>query len=162
MICFSNRAKLDDNARLLDFTQNLEAACIGTVESGKMTKDLALLIHGSKYYLTPTTSIILTCHFFFRFTKMETKNFFVLQGYPWSVSEHRGVHWCSGCRVEGKTLSKFVFLLMVLLCDWEASWLIRGIFVSHHCWNWTLEMLILYFNTFLNLRNPLFSISWYW
>ncbi|XP_038974730.1 zinc finger BED domain-containing protein RICESLEEPER 2-like [Phoenix dactylifera] len=41
-------AKLDDNARLLDFTEKLEAACIGTVESGKMTKDLALLNHGPK------------------------------------------------------------------------------------------------------------------
>ncbi|KAF2325700.1 hypothetical protein GH714_033343 [Hevea brasiliensis] len=41
-------AKLDENERLLDFTQKLEAACIGTVESGKMTKDLALIIHGPK------------------------------------------------------------------------------------------------------------------
>ncbi|KVI03042.1 Isocitrate dehydrogenase NADP-dependent, partial [Cynara cardunculus var. scolymus] len=41
-------AKLDDNAKLLDFTEKLEAACIGCVESGKMTKDLALIIHGSK------------------------------------------------------------------------------------------------------------------
>lgn len=46
-----NRAKLDNNARLLDFTEKLEAACVGAVESGKMTKDLALLIHGSRYYL---------------------------------------------------------------------------------------------------------------
>ncbi|KAJ8626689.1 hypothetical protein MRB53_019996 [Persea americana] len=44
----SHRAKLDDNARLLDFTEKLEAACIATVESGKLTKDLALLIHGPK------------------------------------------------------------------------------------------------------------------
>ncbi|KAL6561477.1 hypothetical protein OROMI_017078 [Orobanche minor] len=29
-------------------TAKLEAACIGVVESGKMTKDLALIIHGSK------------------------------------------------------------------------------------------------------------------
>ncbi|CAN1123016.1 Cytosolic isocitrate dehydrogenase [NADP] [Linum perenne] len=43
----AHRAKLDDNARLLEFTQKLEAACIGTVESGKMTKDLALISHGS-------------------------------------------------------------------------------------------------------------------
>ncbi|KAG6523417.1 hypothetical protein ZIOFF_013274 [Zingiber officinale] len=43
----AHRAKLDDNARLLDFTEKLESACVGTVESGKMTKDLALLIHGS-------------------------------------------------------------------------------------------------------------------
>lgn len=49
------RAKLDDNARLLDFTQKLEAACIGAVESGKMTKDLALLVHGSsKYVIAPS------------------------------------------------------------------------------------------------------------
>lgn len=46
---YADRAKLDDNAKLLDFTHKLEAACIGTVESGKMTKDLALIIHGSKY-----------------------------------------------------------------------------------------------------------------
>lgn len=44
----SDRAKLDNNARLLEFTEKLEAACITTVESGKMTKDLALLIHGPK------------------------------------------------------------------------------------------------------------------
>ena len=43
-----NRATLDKNERLLDFTEKLEAACVGAVESGKMTKDLALLIHGSK------------------------------------------------------------------------------------------------------------------
>ncbi|KAL5226360.1 hypothetical protein ABZP36_014625 [Zizania latifolia] len=41
-----HRAKLDGNKRLLDFVQKLEAACVGTVESGKMTKDLALLVHG--------------------------------------------------------------------------------------------------------------------
>ncbi|KAJ8626696.1 hypothetical protein MRB53_020003 [Persea americana] len=45
---FLAQAKLDDNARLLDFTEKLEAACIATVDSGKMTKDLALLIHGPK------------------------------------------------------------------------------------------------------------------
>jgi hypothetical protein len=45
------RAKLDDNARLFDFAQKLEAACVGTVESGKMTKDLALLVHGSSKYV---------------------------------------------------------------------------------------------------------------
>ncbi|KAL6522277.1 hypothetical protein OROHE_016830 [Orobanche hederae] len=44
----AHRARLDDNAKLLEFTAKLEAACIGVVESGKMTKDLALIIHGSK------------------------------------------------------------------------------------------------------------------
>lgn len=44
----AHRAKLDDNAKLSEFTRKLEAACIGTVESGKMTKDLALLVYGSK------------------------------------------------------------------------------------------------------------------
>ncbi|WOH15822.1 hypothetical protein DCAR_0935368 [Daucus carota subsp. sativus] len=41
-------AKLDDNAALLSFAEKLEAACVGTVESGKMTKDLALILHGPK------------------------------------------------------------------------------------------------------------------
>ncbi|KAJ4896498.1 Cytosolic isocitrate dehydrogenase [NADP] [Raphanus sativus] len=39
----AHRAKLDDNSKLLEFTEKLEAACVGTVESGKMTKDLALI-----------------------------------------------------------------------------------------------------------------------
>jgi isocitrate dehydrogenase len=41
-----HRGKLDDNAALIKFAESLEAVCIETVESGKMTKDLALLIHG--------------------------------------------------------------------------------------------------------------------
>ncbi|XP_071739426.1 isocitrate dehydrogenase [NADP]-like [Rutidosis leptorrhynchoides] len=44
----AHRAMLDNNSKLLEFTEKLEAACIGTIESGKMTKDLALIIHGSK------------------------------------------------------------------------------------------------------------------
>ncbi|XVF14072.1 hypothetical protein REPUB_Repub09cG0025300 [Reevesia pubescens] len=44
----SCKAKLDKNERLLDFVHKLEAACIQTVEAGKMTKDLAILIHGPK------------------------------------------------------------------------------------------------------------------
>lgn len=40
------RAKLDDNKELHDFSQALESVCVETVESGKMTKDLALCIHG--------------------------------------------------------------------------------------------------------------------
>ncbi|XP_078431861.1 isocitrate dehydrogenase [NADP]-like [Wolffia australiana] len=43
-----HRAKLDGNERLQDFAKRLETSCIETVESGKMTKDLALLIHGPK------------------------------------------------------------------------------------------------------------------
>ena len=40
-----HRGKLDGNQDLIDFCQTLEQVCIDTVESGKMTKDLALLIH---------------------------------------------------------------------------------------------------------------------
>ena len=36
------RGKLDDNQELIDFANTLEAVCVETVESGKMTKDLAL------------------------------------------------------------------------------------------------------------------------
>lgn len=48
MSLLCTRAKLDKNEKLLDFADKLEAACVETVESGKMTKDLALLIHGPK------------------------------------------------------------------------------------------------------------------
>ena len=40
----AHRAKLDNNPKLAEFAQKLEQVCIETVESGKMTKDLALLI----------------------------------------------------------------------------------------------------------------------
>lgn len=40
-----HRGKLDENQELIDFCRTLEQVCIDTVESGKMTKDLALLIH---------------------------------------------------------------------------------------------------------------------
>lgn len=50
------RGKLDNNQELIKFCETLEEVCINTVESGKMTKDLALLIHGddmtSEHYLT--------------------------------------------------------------------------------------------------------------
>jgi len=42
------RGKLDDNQPLINFANALEAVCIETVESGKMTKDLAVCIHGNK------------------------------------------------------------------------------------------------------------------
>ncbi|WP_373512730.1 NADP-dependent isocitrate dehydrogenase [Persicitalea sp.] len=42
------RGKLDDNQQLIKFADTLEQVCIDTVESGKMTKDLALIIHGDK------------------------------------------------------------------------------------------------------------------
>tara|TARA_B100001939_G_scaffold69414_2_gene57879 strand:+ start:266 stop:1492 length:1227 start_codon:yes stop_codon:yes gene_type:complete len=40
------RGKLDNNQALIDFCQTLENVCVDTVESGVMTKDLALCIHG--------------------------------------------------------------------------------------------------------------------
>ena len=39
-----HRAKLDNTPELAKFAQSLEKVCVQTVESGKMTKDLALLI----------------------------------------------------------------------------------------------------------------------
>ena len=42
------RGKLDGNQALIDFSHALEAVCVETVESGKMTKDLAVCIHGNK------------------------------------------------------------------------------------------------------------------
>lgn len=52
----SFRAKLDSNTELEKFAANLEQVCVSTVEAGKMTKDLALCIHGKdlkeSHYLT--------------------------------------------------------------------------------------------------------------
>ena len=39
-----HRAKLDNTPKVAEFAKSLEKVCIQTVESGKMTKDLALLI----------------------------------------------------------------------------------------------------------------------
>ncbi len=41
------RGKLDNNAELVNFCQALEKVCVETVESGKMTKDLAVCAHGN-------------------------------------------------------------------------------------------------------------------
>jgi isocitrate dehydrogenase len=42
----NHRGQLDGNTALVKFANDLEAACIECVESGHMTKDLALCIHG--------------------------------------------------------------------------------------------------------------------
>jgi isocitrate dehydrogenase len=41
------RGKLDQNNALINFAKSLEEVCIETVESGKMTKDLAVCIYGN-------------------------------------------------------------------------------------------------------------------
>ena len=48
----AHRGKLDSNQKLIDFSKTLEKICIETVESGSMTKDLAILIGSSTKYLT--------------------------------------------------------------------------------------------------------------
>mmetsp|Transcript_1036 Transcript_1036/g.2717 ORF Transcript_1036/g.2717 Transcript_1036/m.2717 type:complete len:418 (-) Transcript_1036:156-1409(-) len=47
-----HRAKLDNNDRLAHFAKSLEESCIETVESGIMTKDLAICIKGSASKVT--------------------------------------------------------------------------------------------------------------
>jgi isocitrate dehydrogenase len=42
------RGKLDGNQELIDFANTLERVCVETVESGRMTKDLAMLVYGDK------------------------------------------------------------------------------------------------------------------
>ncbi|MFY9151031.1 MAG: NADP-dependent isocitrate dehydrogenase [Prolixibacteraceae bacterium] len=50
------RGKLDGNQKLIEFAEALEHVCVETVEEGKMTKDLALIVYGneltSENYLT--------------------------------------------------------------------------------------------------------------
>ena len=48
----SHRGKLDNNEDLIKFANTLEKVCIDSVESGSMTKDLAILIGPSTKYLT--------------------------------------------------------------------------------------------------------------
>ncbi len=43
----AHRAKLDGNADLALFCSELEAAVVETIESGAMTKDLAICVHGT-------------------------------------------------------------------------------------------------------------------
>jgi isocitrate dehydrogenase len=47
-----HRAKLDGNAELDRFCTKLEQTCVSTVESGSMTKDLALLVGDTQGWLT--------------------------------------------------------------------------------------------------------------
>jgi isocitrate dehydrogenase len=48
----AHRAKLDSNNELSKFSTTLEKVCIDTVESGEMTKDLAILINKDSKFLT--------------------------------------------------------------------------------------------------------------
>ena len=48
----SHRGNLDENHELVKFSDTLEKVCIETVESGSMTKDLAILIGKDQKYLT--------------------------------------------------------------------------------------------------------------
>jgi isocitrate dehydrogenase len=48
----SHRAKLDSNPALAEFAHTLEDVVVKTVESGKMTKDLALLVGPDQGFLT--------------------------------------------------------------------------------------------------------------
>ncbi|MEX2127285.1 MAG: NADP-dependent isocitrate dehydrogenase [Xanthobacteraceae bacterium] len=50
----AHRAKLDNNAALAKFAITLEQVCVGTVEAGHMTKDLALLVGADQPWLSTT------------------------------------------------------------------------------------------------------------
>jgi len=47
----AHRGKLDGNTELIKFSNTLEKVCISTVESGQMTKDLAILINKNSKFL---------------------------------------------------------------------------------------------------------------
>ena len=48
----SHRGNLDGNNELIKFAETLEKVCVKTVESGLMTKDLAILISKDQKFLT--------------------------------------------------------------------------------------------------------------
>ena len=47
----SYRGKMDENEALIDFARKLEKVCVDTVESGNMTKDLAILVSENQKWL---------------------------------------------------------------------------------------------------------------
>jgi isocitrate dehydrogenase len=47
-----HRGKVDGTPELVDFAETLERVCVDTVESGRMTKDLALLVGPDQEWLT--------------------------------------------------------------------------------------------------------------
>ena len=47
----SYRGKMDENKPLIDFASTLEKVCVDTVESGHMTKDLAILVSDNQKWL---------------------------------------------------------------------------------------------------------------
>ena len=47
----SYRGKMDDNQSLINFATTLEKVCVDTVESGHMTKDLAMLVSDNQKWL---------------------------------------------------------------------------------------------------------------
>jgi isocitrate dehydrogenase len=46
------RGRMDDTPEVIEFAETLERVCVETVESGKMTKDLALLVGNDQDFLT--------------------------------------------------------------------------------------------------------------
>lgn len=50
----AHRGKLDENQALIDFANTIEKTCVGTVQSGHMTKDLALLVGAEQKWLSTT------------------------------------------------------------------------------------------------------------
>jgi isocitrate dehydrogenase len=46
------RGRMDDTPEVTEFAETLERVCVETVESGKMTKDLALLVGGDQEFQT--------------------------------------------------------------------------------------------------------------
>ncbi|HEX6328343.1 MAG TPA: isocitrate/isopropylmalate family dehydrogenase, partial [Jiangellaceae bacterium] len=48
----AHRGKLDNTPEVVGFAETLERVCVETVESGKMTKDLALLVGDDQEWLT--------------------------------------------------------------------------------------------------------------
>jgi isocitrate dehydrogenase len=46
------RGRMDETPEVGEFADTLERVCVGTVESGKMTKDLALLVGKDQEFLT--------------------------------------------------------------------------------------------------------------
>ena len=84
------RGELDGNKALTEFADKLEKATLSTIEAGKMTKDLAILIHGPKWVLLSLSDYILLFrlyilekpqHTFLHFIDLATQLLFLYDYY---------------------------------------------------------------------------------
>src|ERR1700761_8697886 len=100
----AHRAKLDDNAELAKFCATLEKVTVATVETGFMTKDLALLVGPEQKWLTTEG-----------FLDKVDENLRNAMGKDWRATKSKSKAYCS--QVEEIMLSSTRLLNIQMVLD---------------------------------------------